>query len=135
MTKARDIANIISTGVSNSLINLDANEIPSLDASKIATGTISNSRLTGSGAITINGSAVSLGGTVTIDPPVFTETIVTPTSGQTTFATTYIVGYVQVLVNGIKLLNGVDFTATNGTSIVLTSGVQTSDRVEIIKFK
>jgi hypothetical protein len=109
--------------------------LTSLNGSNISSGTISNSRLTGSGAITINGSSVSLGGSTTIDAGVFNETIVTPTASQTTFSTVYTVGYVQVFVNGIKLLNGTDFTATNGTSIVLTSGVQTTDRVEIVKFK
>lgn len=95
---------------------------------------IPNSALTNS-SITINGSSVSLGGSATIDAGVFNETIVTPTANQTTFTTAYTVNYVQVFVNGIKLLNGVDFTATNGTSIVLTSGVSTTDRVEIVKFK
>ena len=109
--------------------------LTSLNGSNISSGTISNSRLTGSGAITINGSSVSLGGSATIAAAVFNETIVTPTSGQTTFTTSYTVDYVQVFVNGIKLLNGVDFTATNGTSIVLTTGVSTTDRVEIVKFK
>jgi hypothetical protein len=70
-----------------------------------------------------------------LDASVFSELVFTPTSGQTTFTTSYTVNYVQVFVNGIKLLNGVDFTATNGTSIVLTESVGTTDRVEIVKFK
>ena len=78
-----------------------------------------------------NGSGVLSFGT----SGAFSETIITPTSGQTTFSTSYTVNYVQVFLNGIKLLNGVDFTATNGTSIVLTTGASTTDRVEIIKFK
>ena len=45
MTKARDLANIISTGVPNSLITLDANEIPNLDAGKITSGTFADARL------------------------------------------------------------------------------------------
>ena len=109
--------------------------LTSLNGSNISSGTISNSRLTGSGSITINGSSVALGGSATIAAGVFNETIVTPTADQTTFITSYTVDYVQVFVNGIKLLNGVDFTATNGTSIVLTTGVLTTDRVEIVKFK
>jgi hypothetical protein len=117
-------------------------DLTSLSASNLSSGTVPSARLTSipnasleNSSITINGSSVSLGGTATIDAGVFNETIVTPTSGQTTFSTVYTVGYVQVFVNGIKLLNGTDFTATNGTSIILTSGVQTTDRVEIIKFK
>jgi hypothetical protein len=96
---------------------------------------IPNAALTNS-SITINGSSVSLGGTATIASAVFSETVFsTPTSGQTTFTTAYTVGYIQVFVNGIKLLSGTDFTATNGTSVVLTEGVSTTDVVEIIKFK
>lgn len=45
MTKARDLANIISNGVPNSLITLDANEIPNLDTAKITTGTFPDARL------------------------------------------------------------------------------------------
>lgn len=66
---------------------------------------------------------------------VFVETAFTPTSGQTTFTIDYVPNYVQVFVNGIKLIKGVDFTATNGTSIVLTESVGTTDVVEIVKFK
>jgi len=45
MTKARDLSNLISTGVPNSLITLDANEIPNIDASKITSGSIATARL------------------------------------------------------------------------------------------
>ncbi len=45
MTKARDLSNLISTGVPNSLITLDANEIPNIDASKITSGSIDTARL------------------------------------------------------------------------------------------
>jgi len=117
-------------------------DLTSLSASNLTSGTVPSARLSSipnaslaNSTITINGSSVSLGGSTTIDAGVFNETIITPTASQTTFATVYTVGYVQVFVNGIKLLNGVDFTATDGTSIVLTSGVQTTDRVEIVKFK
>jgi hypothetical protein len=58
----------------------------------------------------------------------------TATSGQTTFSVTYDVGYVDVWLNGIKLLAGTDFTATSGTSIVLTSGATAGDIVDIIAY-
>jgi len=45
MTKARDLANIISTGVPNSLITLDANEIPNLDTAKVTTGAFADARI------------------------------------------------------------------------------------------
>jgi len=58
----------------------------------------------------------------------------TATSGQTTFSVTYDVGYVDVYLNGLKLLAGTDFTATSGTSIVLTSGATSGDIVDIVSF-
>lgn len=56
----------------------------------------------------------------------------TATASQTTFSATYLVGQVDVYRNGAKQLNGTDFTATNGTSIVFTSGLPAGDVVEII---
>ena len=58
----------------------------------------------------------------------------TATAGQTTFAATYDAGYVDVYLNGIKLINGTDFTATSGTSIVLSSGAAVNDTVDIIGY-
>jgi hypothetical protein len=65
----------------------------------------------------------------------FTETLVTPTSGQTTFTTAYVADFIQVFVNGIKLIKGTDFTASDGTSVVLAASVGTTDIVEFVKFK
>ena len=48
MTKARDLSNLISTGVPNSLITLDANEIPNIDAGKINSGTFADARIASS---------------------------------------------------------------------------------------
>ena len=56
------------------------------------------------------------------------------TSGQTSFASTYDSGYVDVYLNGVKLQPIVDFTATNGTSIVLTSGANVGDIVDIVAY-
>ena len=53
--------------IRNAAIDLDAAEIPNLPASKITSGTFANDKLTGSGAITINGSAVALGASTTIE--------------------------------------------------------------------
>ena len=60
----------------------------------------------------------------------------TATSGQTTFTVTnsYTVGYVDVYLNGVKLVNGDDYTATNGTTIVLTIGATTGDSVSVIAY-
>lgn len=60
----------------------------------------------------------------------------TATAGQTTFAATYDVGYVDVYLNGVKLVSGAsnDFTATNGTSVVLTTGASAGDTLDIIGY-
>jgi hypothetical protein len=58
----------------------------------------------------------------------------TATAGQTVFAINYDVGFVDVWLNGMKLVAGDDFTATNGTSITLTSGAGLGDTVDIIAF-
>lgn len=63
-----------------------------------------------------------------------TPYIYTATSGQTVFAATYNVGFVQVYLNGVKLLADKDFTATNGRSITLATGAKEGDRVEIVCF-
>jgi len=66
----------------------------------------------------------------------YSETVVTPTAGQTSFSHTYTAGRLHVFMNGVKLLNGAgnDFTATNGTTIVLASGATTSDKLEFVNF-
>lgn len=56
----------------------------------------------------------------------------TATDGQTTFSgLTYDVGYVDVYVNGAKI-STTDFTATNGTQVILTEAASENDLVEII---
>lgn len=63
-----------------------------------------------------------------------TEEVFTATAGQTTFNATYTVGKILVFLNGVKLKNTTDFTATNGTSISLTTGASLNDVLEIVKF-
>jgi len=66
----------------------------------------------------------------------------TATSGQTTFSglddssntLAYTANNIIVTVNGITFEDGTDYTATNGTSIVFTSGLTTDDEVNIIAF-
>ena len=58
----------------------------------------------------------------------------TATSGQTVFASTYDSGFVDVYLNGIKLLSTTDFTATSGTSVVLTTGATAGDIVDIVAY-
>lgn len=57
------------------------------------------------------------------------------TSGQTTFTIVggYTAGLVDVFVNGTRL-NAGDYTATNGTTVVLGTGVVANDIVDIINY-
>jgi len=58
----------------------------------------------------------------------------TATSGQTSFATSgYTVGMLDVYLNGIKLASA-DFTASNGSDVVLASGASADDIVEVVSF-
>ena len=58
----------------------------------------------------------------------------TATSNQTTFNTSgYTPDYVDVYMNGVKL-SPADFTATNGSDVVLASGAATGDLLQIISF-
>ena len=54
--------------------------------------------------------------------PTRTETVFTATANQTTFTVNYTVGSVEVFYNGSKMAPS-EFTATNGTSIVLGTGI------------
>ena len=68
------------------------------------------------------------------------EFVFTATDGQTTFSTddsstalAYVVGKIDVFLNGVRLAPA-DFTATNGTSIVLASGANTSDVMLVVAY-
>jgi hypothetical protein len=63
-----------------------------------------------------------------------TVTEFTATAGQTTFTPpSYTVGFIDVYRNGV-LLGSADFTATNGTTIVLANPATAGDLVETISF-
>jgi len=73
----------------------------------------------------------------TIPTPQATQTrqTFTATASQTTFNTLgYTVGYLDVFLNGVKLVDGIDFTATNGSDVVLTTGASASDILEIVSY-
>ena len=56
------------------------------------------------------------------------------TSGQTTFATSgYTPNYLDVYLNGIKL-DTTDYTATNGSDVVLTVGATLNDIIDVVAF-
>lgn len=58
----------------------------------------------------------------------------TATAGQTTFTVPvgYNVGDIDVYLNGLKLVEGDDFYATNGTTVVLSSGANLGDSLSVV---
>ena len=63
-----------------------------------------------------------------------TVTEFTATAGQTTFTPpSYTVGFINVYRNGV-LLGSADYTATNGTTVVLTTGATSGDLVTVESF-
>ena len=128
-----DVVDIVAYGTFN---------VASIDGSNITSGTIANARLTGSGAITINGSAVALGGSVTIGETKPTITSITPdtiTNAQTSITIT---GSNFVSVPQVEFLNpstGIWYVAdtvtfNNSTSLTvqatLTVDAQYKIRIE-----
>ena len=57
----------------------------------------------------------------------------TATAGQTSFTATYDAGFLQVYLNGLRL-DAEDYTATNGSTVVLDTGATLNDVVFIHSF-
>jgi hypothetical protein len=59
----------------------------------------------------------------------------TATAGQTSFATTgYDSGYIDVYLNGVKLILSTDFTATDGVNFVLATGAALNDTLDYVAY-
>jgi hypothetical protein len=86
-------------------------------------------------AINLTGSAIVFITAIAADlqPTTFTTTVFTATANQTAFTVSYTVGFAEVFLNGSKL-SAADFTATNGTSIVLASGATVGDTVDVVAY-
>ncbi len=70
------------------------------------------------------------GGWVNMGTGTYTIYRALATSGQTTITTNYLVGSVQVYINGVQLYS-TEFTATNGTSITV-SALTLNDEITVI---
>lgn len=94
------------------------------------TGTVSGLTLTGT--VTTTGN-LTLGGNLSITADMIYDNF-TATASQTTFTSsqTYTSGKIQVLVNGVMMINGADVTVTSGTSVVMATGLTLNDRVTLI---
>lgn len=66
------------------------------------------------------------------------RTLFTATAAQTVFTlppnVSYTPGYVDVFLNGSKLINGTDFTALDGTIVTLIEAAELNDNVEIVSY-
>ena len=126
------------TGSGSGLTNVPSAQLtgtlPAIDASNvtgIVTSIIAGTNITlgeDGGNITINSTG---GGSGTGNFATKNVNTYTATALQTTFAGVYEVGYVDVYINGVKL-SASEYTATNGTSIVLDTGATLGDVVEVI---
>ena len=94
--------------------------LTALNGGNIASGTVANARLTGSGSITINGSAVALGGSVTIGETKPTITGVTPSTIDNTATNVVIAGTNFVSVPQVEAISSTG-AVTAANSITFTS--------------
>ena len=74
-------------------------------------------------------------GVVPLPQATQTRDVFTATSGQTTFATSgYTPSFLDVFLNGVHLQNGTDYTASNGSDVVLAVGAAAGDSVTVVAF-
>ena len=122
-------------GVTSFNTRTGAITLSSLDVTTALTYTpVTNAR-----TISINGTSYDLTAdrswTIAPDVSVRNTYAFTATAAQTTFTVSggYTVGLIDVFINGVKLA-AADFTATNGTTVVLGTGTGVGNIVEIVKY-
>jgi len=97
---------------------------PGLVGTTITSGTVANARLVGSGAITINGSAVSLGGSVNIGETKPTVTGVTPSTIPNTATNVDIAGTNFVSVPQVEAISSTSaITAANTVTFTSATSI------------
>jgi len=120
--------NVTNTSTVNNLAVTGISTINNL----VVNGTISIGNSTG----TQNQYLVSTGTGVTwrTRGDIRKTTAFTATNGQTSFNVSYSIGYVDVFINGVKLTN-TEFTATNGTTVILDDACFGNETVEFITYE
>jgi len=74
-------------------------------------------------------------GTQPVPQATQTRDVITSTAGQTSFATGgYTPIFLDVYLNGVHLQNGADYTASNGSDVVLTVGAALGDVLEVVAY-
>lgn len=108
------------TGEANQMMNnldMNSNDILNIDAIDVT-------------SLTVNGTAITPN---TNDQTLtYIDTEFTTSAGLDTFASAYTVGFVDVYYNG-TLLADADYTATDGTSVVLTAPVVSNSDVITVR--
>jgi len=120
---------VLSSSNSGNLVNFSA-------GSKDVFVTYPAERAVWVDAVGTSGNVLTSDGSVWISSApstAYTRTSFTATASQTTFSVVYTVGYVEVFLNGV-LLNGTDYTASNGTTVVLAVGAALNDIVETFAY-
>ena len=56
------------------------------------------------------------------------------TGSLAVFPVGYDAGFIDVYLNGVKLVNGIDYTASNGTSVGLTSNATAGDVIQFVAY-
>jgi len=86
----------------------------------------------------VTGVSIGTTTTITIEPGLVgaakSVTSFTATAGQTVFNVNYSQGQENVFRNGIRLSEGGDYTATNGSTIVLSSPASSGDVIDIVVY-
>jgi len=94
-------------------------------------GTVSAASSTGAAGQVLQSTGIGV--TWVSTPATRTSQIFTAAEDQTTFSFNYTVGLLDVFYNGVKLAS-TEFTASNGTSIVLADVTYAGDLVEFISY-
>ena len=118
-----DITNISET--------LNVTGIATFSSTVYLNGTVSAASSTGANGQVLQSTGIGV--TWATLPTARTNSIQTATQNQTTFNFNYNVGYLDVFYNGVKLGSS-EFTASNGTSIVLGDVAYAGDIVEFISY-
>ena len=92
-----------------------------------STGSLLN--LSGSAKVFISPSAADL----TLSGAAHNFTAFTATANQTSFSVNYTVGNILLFINGAKI-DAASFTATSGTAVVLGTGADAGDIVEVVEY-
>ena len=94
--------------------------------------TASNTTL---GGVRVDGTTISVAanGVISTASSAYNRNSFTATANQTVFNVIYKVGFVNVYINGV-LLDTASYTATNETSVTLSTGCTAGDLVDIFTF-